>query len=301
MTIGKIVKGSGFGGVFQYLLNPEKRFEILTDACQCLSNTPSALALEFQAVANRAPSTSLVARHYAIGFAPEDGEISSEIQAEIANRVMKEMGYGNAQYFAVAHHRDDPGHDKAHEHDHLHVVANAIDLNGNRVNDSWDYHHMERCLRGIERDYNLRQLECSWEKSKSVSIDRPLTERIDTAIEKAQTVPEWIHELQTDGIYPQFKITRTGKVQGVSYEDGEGNMHQGHKLGRSWSKIKDKLDYKEKDLPALKTANLMKPPMPGVEKFEVNQTPKKLSLDEISQLPAQTRPRTQSIQRDNER
>lgn len=46
---------------------------------------------------------------------------------------MAEMGYGNSQYLAVAHHRDDPGPDRAHEHSHLHIVANGVDLDRKRV------------------------------------------------------------------------------------------------------------------------------------------------------------------------
>jgi Relaxase/Mobilisation nuclease domain len=256
--IGKITKGADFGGVFKYILDPEKGHTILSNAHNCFGTTPAELTAEFERVASKNNRVKKSVRHFSIGFAPgdgklspelqgEDGELSLEVQGEIAARIMSEMGYGNSQYIAVAHHRDDPGHPKAHEHSHLHIVANGVDLDRRGVSHFWDYRKLEKILRGIEQDYQLRAVECSWEKVRSTAIteDRevlPLAEKIYTAQADRPDLQTWIDRLEAEKILPRFKVTSRGKVQGVTFLDGEtSTTYKGSAIGCGWKTISDRL------------------------------------------------------------
>jgi hypothetical protein len=239
-VIAKISKGSGFGGVVRYVLDKDKAHTMLDGAKNCRGEDAGEIASGFQAIAKRGNSRIPV-RHYSIAFAHEDGEIDNDTKAEIVNRIMEEMGFGDCQYFAVAHDRDDPNHHEAHDHDHIHIVANAITPTGQRVPDSWDYHHLQRSLRGIERDYGFRQVENSWEKARTpvpikksdlqIKIDRSLTDEPD--------LKTWIARLEAEGVNMRFRVTTRGCIQGISYVY-EGELKKGGDIGAGWKSLSSK-------------------------------------------------------------
>ena len=258
--IGKITKGSGFGGVFAYILDKDKKPVLLKEAQQCFSDTPEELAREFQYIANGRHRTTQPVRHFSIGFAPEDSKkekISDDIKAEIAVRIMEEMGFGDCQYFAVAHDRDDSDHDRVHEHDHIHIVANAIKPNGEKVDHFWDYRKLERSLRQIEVDYGFRQVPNSWEipKVNKVAELTELQSKIDRALENSPSLQEWIDRMETSGVNLRFKITSRGRVQGIGYIH-EGKIEKGGNVDRSWKLLSTRFDQTPENLELMQLANL---------------------------------------------
>lgn len=251
--IGNITKGADFGGLFRYLLKPSKDAEIIGGNVGGLQ--PNELEAEFLAFSSLNERVKKVVTHISIGFAAEDGKIKRELQDRIGARIVEEMGYGNAQYLIVSHGRNDPGHDEEHHHDHLHIVANSVDLDGKFVNDRLNYPRLEKILRQIEQDEELRQIESSWEVKKrapshgqtqrykrevrevaagtrEVAI-LPVSDRLQSAIDLAatqsHTVIELARKLAERGISTKLKVTRTGKVQGISY-GMEGVSYQGNQL-----------------------------------------------------------------------
>ena len=258
--IGKIIKGSGFGGVFAYILDEGKKPILLKEAQQCLSDKPGDLAREFQYIANFRHRTTQPVRHFSISFAPEDSqktEISNDIKAEIAVRIMEEMGFGDCQYFAVAHDRDDSNHHHVHDHEHIHIVANAIKPNGEKVDHFWDYRNLERCLRKIEVDYGFRQVVNSWEQPKVDKVAQltELQDKIDKALTDSPILREWIDRLEASGVSLRFKITSRGCVQGVSYIH-DGKIEKGGDVERSWKSLSSRFDQTPENLELMQLANL---------------------------------------------
>ncbi len=251
--IGNITKGSDFGGICTYLLHPNKQAQIIGG--NVAGTTPGELEAEFMAFASLNQRVKKVVNHLSLGFAPEDGVVTREMQERIGERIMLELGYGSAQYLIVAHGRNDPGHDTGHDHDHLHIVANAVDLDGKWVNDFQSFRRLEKVLRGIEQDEGLKEIQSSWEVKKRApshgqtqrykrevrevaagsreAATLPVSDRLQTAIDNAatgsQTVVEFARKLAIAGISTKFKVTRTGKVQGISY-GMEGVSYQGNQL-----------------------------------------------------------------------
>jgi hypothetical protein len=251
--IGNITKGSDFGGICTYLLHPDKTAQIIGGTVA--GTTPGELAAEFMAFASLNQRVKKVVNHLSLGFAPEDGVVTRELQEHIGERIMLELGYSNAQYLIVAHGRADPGHDTPHDHDHIHIVANAVDLDGKWVNDFQSFRRLEKVLRGIEREEGLKEIQSSWEVKKRAPshgqtqrykrevrevaagtrevATLPVSDRLQIAIDLAatdnQTVVEFARTLAQAGISTKFKVTRTGKVQGISY-GMEGVSYQGNQL-----------------------------------------------------------------------
>lgn len=251
--IANITKGADFGGLCRYLLHPSKTAQIIGGNLG--GETPLELEAEFLAFANLNQRVRKPVNHLSLGFTPADGEIDPIRQERIADRIVEEMGYGNAQYLVVAHGRSDPGHDAPHEHDHLHIITNSVDFNGKWVNDFQSFRRMEAILRLIERDEGLNQIESSWEVKRNApthgqtqrvkrevremaagerkNVTLAVSDRLQMAINKvanqSQTVVEFAQKLAQQGISTNLKVTRTGKVQGISY-GMEGVKFQGNQL-----------------------------------------------------------------------
>ena len=234
---------------------------MLTEAKKCWGNNAADIALELTEVANFRPTTKLPVRHFSIGFAKQDSEgdkLTDNIKSEIAVRIMEEMGYGDCQYFAVAHGRYDPNHHEVHDHDHIHIVANAIAPAGNRITDYKDYYNLEQCLRKIEKEYGLKAVPNSWEKVKKIRAEiapSELRDKIDKALMDLPSLKEWIDRLEAEGINVRFRITSRGAVQGISYIH-KGEVKKGGDVGHSWRDLSSRFSKTPENLELMRSANL---------------------------------------------
>ncbi len=70
---------------------------------------------------------------------------------KITNEYLKKMGYENCPFVIYRHF------DKSH--DHLHIVASTIDLEGKKVIEYNDFKRSEKASREIEKKYNLKVTE----------------------------------------------------------------------------------------------------------------------------------------------
>jgi hypothetical protein len=295
-VIGHIETGENFGGLFRYLLDPAKQPKILGGTV--FGRTPEELTPEFNNCADQHRTTQKPVKHLMVSFAPEDGEVSDETKMQIADAVVKGLGYTRNQYIVIDHHRDDPGHDWNHDHDHIHIVVNMINFIGQRVKDSWDYPRLESILRELEIAHHLAQIASSWEKSRrspshgqvqrykketrqyealerDAPPSQPVSEKLQDAIERASrnqpTMSEFIGRLQSSGVEVRARITRNSVVQGISY-GLEGVNFPGHRLGdASFPKLlqKRRVRYEaHRDLPTLRKATVgeiveIQPPLGG--------------------------------------
>ncbi|MGK7892072.1 MAG: relaxase/mobilization nuclease domain-containing protein, partial [Xenococcus sp. (in: cyanobacteria)] len=153
--IGKITTGSNFNRLFRYLLQDDKEAQIISGDRVFLEPDAKALANQFNWIASTRPTTKKPVKHFSIGFAPADGRVDAKTKVAISEAIVNRLGYINNQWLAIAHGRNDPGHDWQHDHDHLHIVVNSIDFNGDRISDSFDKTRLEKILRALEREYGL--------------------------------------------------------------------------------------------------------------------------------------------------
>ena len=156
---------------------------------------------------------------------------------------MKAMEFDNNQY-AVVKHSDT-------EHDHIHIVASRICLDGGVVDDSWDYYKSQETIRQLERNYNLETVTPSWETDKRAqttgehrqlkskgnkSVRVQLQDLIDEVTQDNPSMPEFVERLQQQGVEVQVGLTRTGIgfSKGISY-NLDGVALSGTQLGKAYT------------------------------------------------------------------
>jgi Relaxase/Mobilisation nuclease domain len=216
--IGKITTGSNFQGCINYLLGKDNAKII---GGSLFSTTALELGKEFRLVQEKKPVVSKPVFHISISLDPEES-LSKEQWSEVADRYMPEMGFTNNQYLVVQHH------DRSHQH--IHIVANRIDLNSQTVSDWWSKKRTEKILRGIEKDYGLQVLPYSWEKAdrrkstnqrygQRISAGEPLQSVIDKAINNSTNLRDFQSFLQFFGVEVRLRDgdLDLGKASGISY------------------------------------------------------------------------------------
>ncbi|MGK7952676.1 MAG: relaxase/mobilization nuclease domain-containing protein [Xenococcaceae cyanobacterium] len=277
--IGKIITGSNFDGLFEYLFKDGKEARILGGDRVLLEPNARKLASQFNWIASTRPTTKKPVKHISIGFAPTDGEVDDSIKVAVSETIVNQLGYTNNQWVAIAHGRNDPGHDWQHDHDHIHIVVNGIDFNGERVSDSFDKTRLEKILRELELEHNLttvvssnvcdrqrpktNQLQRYQRKSKEYVQQQPeipvmakLEAALDVASRDRPTMTSFIGRMQQLGIDVRPYITEKGK-KGISYRLEDFKV-RGCKLHNgSFPKLLSKrgIDFDEvRDIPAIKAA-----------------------------------------------
>ena len=123
--IAKIVKGSGFREVTDYIIDSKKDARIIAHAGLFIEDVAT-ITKAFEAQAGMNPKVSRPVGHIALGFSKEDeNRLTSRIMAEIALEYMERMGIRNTQFF-IARHFDK-------EHPHIHIAYNRIDNDGRTI------------------------------------------------------------------------------------------------------------------------------------------------------------------------
>ena len=257
--ISNITKGSNFGGLLRYLLHESKQAQIV--APYMLGNNASDLAREFNEIANLRPTTRLPVRHISLSFASgDDGKVSDSDKEAIVVRVVAEMGYENCQFIGITHHRDDPGHDLPHDHEHLHIVVNAVDLYGERVSDSWDRFKIQPILREIERYFGLQPVKNSWELDWDRSVQAQLQvptdifQLVDRSLENCPNLETWLTRLQESKIDVRFALRKDNKVNGITYLQS-GKAYKGSEIGASWNRVEQQVLTSPDSLAIILAAN----------------------------------------------
>jgi hypothetical protein len=282
--IGKITKGNGFAGVCSYILDKDEARLI---GGNMASTTPRQLAAEFRVFSQKNIRVQLPVEHISLSPSPEDRELDESEWQAIAIDLLDGLGMSRHQYIVVLH-SDTEFQGKPRPH--AHIITNRVSIDG-QCADSWlDFHRAEEVIRHLERKYKLTPVASSWESVRAAdttgqirrykreaslgekpqeSIKRQIQNLCDVAAADKPMMSQYLQRLKDAGVETKIRETRTGKIQGISYEL-EGVAFAGHKLGRnySWQGIQ-KLGITEH-------LQQQQPPAPTV-KPHVNRKPKKRS------------------------
>ncbi|AFZ10929.1 Relaxase/mobilization nuclease family protein (plasmid) [Oscillatoria nigro-viridis PCC 7112] len=240
--IGKQIKGTGFRGCLNYVLG--KKDAALIGGTMC-GQTPEELAAEFGIARQLRPNLKVAVFHATLSVDSteklEDSEENDQRWLALAANYMKAMEFDNNQY-AVVKHSDT-------EHDHIHIVASRICLDGGVVDDSWDYYKSQETIRQLERNYNLETVTPSWETDKRAqttgehrylqskgnkSVRVQLQDLIDEVSQDNPSMPEFVERLQQQAVEVQVGLTRTGFSKGISY-NLDGVALSGTQLGKAYT------------------------------------------------------------------
>jgi len=240
--IGKQIKGTGFRGCLNYVLGKKGAYLIGGTMC---GQTPEELAAEFAIARQLRPNLKVAVFHATLSVDRteklENSEKNDQRWLAIAANYMKAMNFDNSQYAVVKHSDTD--------HDHVHIVASRIRLDGGVVDDSWDYYRSQETIRQLERNYNLATVTPSWETDKRApttgehrqfkskgdkSVRVQLQDIIDEVTLDNLSMPEFVERLQQQGVEVQVGLTRTGFSKGISYNLDRVAL-SGTQLGKAYT------------------------------------------------------------------
>jgi Relaxase/Mobilisation nuclease domain len=236
--IGKVMVGKGFAGCISYCLEDKKiknrvnhdehliknRAEILQHNL-CFGDKKN-LCSQFNDVRKLNPKQSRPVMHMTMSFAP--GERMERPQLlEIVEECANEFGFENNQFFSVQHLDT--------EHQHLHIVANRINLEGRtNVTDSNNFKKMAGFCRKMEIKYGLTQVPSpraflSREQKQIPRNDNrknKIRAVLQDAIRDCKSQEEFYKSAEARG----FQVVKT---RGVAFIDEKGVKVKGSDIGLS--------------------------------------------------------------------
>lgn len=219
----KIERGSGFRGVLDYAFGKGDA-EVIGGTMS--GRDPRALAAEFGLSRAARPEVSKPVWHTSLSLPPGD-TLSASQWDKIVSDFMGEMGLGHHQYIAVRHHDTD--------HEHVHIIASRISLDGSLYLGKWDAKKAIKLTADLEVKHGLtvtkgiedgpapvatptrREVEMSLRTG-----DAPprvvLQQIVDAALSEPGSVFDFIDRLEAAGVGVRANVASTGKMNGFSFE-----------------------------------------------------------------------------------
>ena len=234
--IAKIVKGSSFKGVVNYILDKEKDAKILV--CDGLfAENRDTIAMSFEAQSRVNPKVTKPVGHISLAFHKEDEHrLTDCAMAGIALEYLKKMGITDTQVFIVRHF------DK--EHPHVHIAFNRIANNGRTISDRNERIRSARICKELTKKYNL-YFASGKEQVKQHRLKEPDKTRyglysiLKSEVSRCGNWNILIANLKKQGVDVRFKHKgKSDEVQGVVFSMN-GYSFSGSKIDRrfSFSKI----------------------------------------------------------------
>lgn len=233
----KQTKGNDFYGCLSYVLGKDgaRPLDRSIDASE-----PDTLNQEFQGLEQLRPSVQRRVYHCALSL-PIGETLSDHQWREMGKDFLNQMGFQGHQYVLVQHT------DRAHQH--CHIIANRVGIDGQVVSDSWDYTRAEAVARNLETAYGLQPVQASWatdrralshrqleeeRKSATPCVQRQLQDGIDAVLEESQGIDDLSDRLAEQGIQTKITYGYNDQPIGISYSKSGVTM-SGSNLGKRYT------------------------------------------------------------------
>ena len=275
--IGKLKKGSSFGGCIRYVTGKDEAKILASDGVLLGTNAEIVQSFELQRQLN--PRIKKPVGHIALSFKLEyKPRLTDEFMAKIAIEYMQMMGITDTQFIIVRHHNTD--------NPHCHVVYNRINNEGKLISDRNDYRRNEQVTKALKSRYGLTY---GTDKSKTNTRKLRNAERakyeihnvVKDVLKAAGSWQKFKNELAKQGVHLElvYKDKEQTKVKGIRFCK-DGYSFKGTQISRDYSfgKLNARLEGTENLLSA--SANSAQQYEQGCCKNE--QVP---SLSESSQDP----------------
>ena len=233
--IAKIVKGSSFKGVVNYILDKEKDAKILICDGLFVENK-NTIAMSFDAQSKMNPKVTKPVGHISLAFHKEDEHrLTDRAMAGIALEYLKEMGITDTQILIVRHF------DK--EHPHVHIAFNRIANNGRTISDRNERIRSARICKELTKKYNL-YFASGKERVKQHRLKEPdktkygLYSILKSEVSRCGDWQQLAANLEKQGVDMRFKYKgKSDEVQGVVFTMN-GYSFSGSKIDRRFSFFK---------------------------------------------------------------
>ena len=231
--IAKIIKGTNFGGVVNYMLNKREGEAKILQANGVRCSSSSDIAHDFNLQASMRPNVQKPVCHTILSFSASDAErLADEMMVKIANEYLAKMGYGDTQSLIVRH--------SDRQHPHLHICINRIGNDGKTISDRNEKYRSTKICRELTERYGLTL----GKGKKAVNRHRlrgedklryEIFDGIKAVLPKSNNWKDFVTDLNKQGIATRFKTKgNTDVVQGIIFEK-DGCSFSGSKIDRSCS------------------------------------------------------------------
>lgn len=233
--IAKIVKGSSFKGVVNYILDKGKDAKILV--CDGLfAEDRDTIAMSFEAQSKMNPRVMKPVGHISLAFHKEDEHrLTDRAMAGMALEYLKEMGITDTQVLIVRHF------DK--EHPHVHIAFNRIANNGRTISDRNERIRSARICKELTKKYSL-YFASGKEQVKQHRLKEPdktkygLYSILKMEVSRCGNWRQLAANLKKQGVDMRFKYKgKSDEVQGVVFTMN-GYSFSGSKIDRRFSYAK---------------------------------------------------------------
>lgn len=234
--MAKIVKGSDFKGVVNYILDKDKNAQVVASDGLFMENRET-IAMSFNAQSRMNSKVSKPVGHIALSFSKEDEpRLTNRVMAGIALEYLEKMGIKNTQFF-IARHFDK-------EHPHVHIAFNRIDNNGNTISDRNERLRSIRICKELTQKYGFHMANGK-ENVKRERLKEPdrtkykLYDILKTEVGRCGNWNVLVANLKRQGMEVHFKHKgQTDEIQGIVFIKNSYRFN-GSKVDRrfSYSKI----------------------------------------------------------------
>ena len=234
--MAKIVHGSNFKGVVDYILDKDKGVQIVAHEGLFMENKDT-IAMSFNIQSQMNGKVAKPVGHIALSFSKEDEpRLTNHVMAGIALEYMEKMGLRNTQFF-IARHFDK-------EHPHVHIAFNRIDNNGNTISDRHERLRSTRICKELTLIYGLHMANGkeNVKRNRLKEPDKTKYELYDILKTEVGICGNWgvlVANLKRQGVEVHFSHRgQTDEIQGVVFTKN-GYHFNGSKVDRrfSYSKI----------------------------------------------------------------
>ena len=266
--IAKIIKGSNFKGVVNYILDKEKDARILV--CDGLfAENREIIAGCFEAQARMNPRVTKSVGHIALAFSKEDEHrLTDRAMAGIALEYLDKMEITDTQILIVRHF------DK--EHPHVHIAFNRIANNGRTISDRNERIRSTRICKELTRKYGLYFADGKEQvkRHRLKEPDKTKYELYSILKSEVSRCGNWnilVANLEKQGVEVLFKYKgKSNEIQGVIFSKN-GYPFSGSKIDRrfSYSKIDAALNAnRHEERQRVMGSQTAEYPIPSMSQFE---------------------------------
>jgi hypothetical protein len=220
--LAKQIKGRDFHGCLSYVLGKSGAVKI---GGNMLGQEVSALHTQFIDCAQKRPQLQRTVYHCALSLAPHE-TLSDATWRQVTKNYLEAMGFTLNQYVLVRH--TDTEH-----HQHVHIIANRVKLDGDVVSESFDHYRAQSVVRALEETYHLQAVQPSWRSKRKAlslrqlkkeaetgipSVQRHLQDEIAASIQTSRSLTELVQRLQHKQIQTYAFYGHRNRLQGIAYE-----------------------------------------------------------------------------------
>ena len=231
--IAKIIQGTDFNGVINYMLNkPDDKAKVLAATGVRIASAND-IAHDFNLQASMRPNVQKAVCHTILSFSTNDAErLTDAMMVKIANEYLEKMGYADTQSLIVRH--------SDRQHPHLHICINRIGNYGKTITDRNEKYRSTKICRELTERYGLTIGEGKQKVNRprlrgEDKLRYEIFDAIKAVLPQSKNWKVFVAGLEQQGITTRFKTKgNTDVVQGIIFEK-DGCSFCGSKIDRSCS------------------------------------------------------------------